>query len=60
MWEVVKRVKFKKDQVVAAGSSYREAEGVYEPLAAEVNAVDGEGNYLHPSVRVSIRRESKE
>lgn len=55
MWQVVKRHKG-KEAVVFASAAYIEAFGNYEPMAAEVNAVDGDGKFVHPDVRISLRK----
>lgn len=57
MWEVVKRVKG-KETIAAGGLTYSAAFAEYEPLAAKFNTQDAEGNYLHPDVRISVRKES--
>ena len=54
-WEVVKRTGT-KEQVVAGPLTYSEAYREYEPLSAEMNQVDEQGNYRYPKVRISIRK----
>lgn len=55
MWEVVKRTRG-KEQIVAGPLSYSEAYAQYETLAVNINAVDAEGNYNFPHVRISVRK----
>jgi len=54
MWAVV--ISTKGEEKVSKGSSYSDAYRSYEKQAKQINAVNKNGEYLHPDVRISLRR----
>lgn len=55
MWEVVKR-KGGTEKIMAGPLSWLEAYTAYQPLAEQFNAINEDGQYLHPEIRISIRK----
>jgi hypothetical protein len=58
MWEVVK-TKNGKESILYGPLSWGDAYSNYETEAAKWNAQNDKGEYLHPDVRVSIRKASE-
>lgn len=57
MWKVVRSTNGTESDVTD-GLSWAEAFAAYEPEAKKFNAVDKDGNYKFPNIRVSIRKVS--